>query len=127
MSEKTLADPLSGREIKTILVQEIERRLNGDSTLLDDLAYAGFNAKFDIKISFTRSMTPATLVWGEAGQKPPEGIATETVKERDVVADSYASNPAPDVERQNHNLPVPVMVQTPTGPVRRRVQIERTK
>lgn len=123
MSEKTLNDPLSGREIKEIILQEIERRLNGDSTLLDDLAYGGFTAKFDIKISFVRSLTPATLVWGEVEQKGAEGAEGAGAT---IVVDTYSS-PAPNVARQEHNLPVPVMVQTPQGPQRRRVQIERAK
>lgn len=121
MPEKTLNDPLSGAEIKIILLQEIKRRLDGDSTLLDDLAYGGFAAKFDIKVSFVRSLTPTTLIWGNA-ERTAEG-ETEPAGATILVAD-YTS-PAPNVARQEHDLPVPVLVQTPSGPQRRKVHIEK--
>jgi hypothetical protein len=125
VSEKTSNDPLSGVEIKAIILDEIEKRLNGDCTLGDDLAYAGFTAKFEIKISYLRSVVKESLVWGGAVMTPPEGVKAEeagTIK----VEDTYTSA-APNVARQEHNLPIPVIVQTPTGPVRQRVHIERKK
>ena len=124
--EKTLTDPLCGSEIKQIILDEISKRLDGDCTLGDDLAYAGFTAKFEIKVSYLRSLVKESLVWGGAAQSAPEGVETEVEKERTVVADVYVS-PAPNVARQEHQLPIPVLVQTPTGPVRKRVQIERVK
>jgi hypothetical protein len=126
LAERTLADPLSGAEIKAIILDEIEKRLNGDCTLGNDLAYAGFTAKFEIKVSFVRSLVKESLVWGTAATAAPEGVETEVEKERTVAEDAYTSA-APDVERQEHNLPIPVLVQTPTGPVRQRVHIERKK
>lgn len=123
MAEKTLNDPLSGFEIKQILLDEIEKRLNGDCTLGNDLAYAGFQAKFDIKVTFLRSVTPPTLIWGSTDKKAPEGIEIEVAPEVASLADTYTS-PAPNVARTEHSLPIPVIVQTPTGPVRQRVHIE---
>ena len=123
MAERTLNDPLADFEIKDIICAEIRKRLDGDCTLMGGQAYAGFQAKFDIKISYTRSLTPATLVWGTA-EKKPEGEVTEAGAT--IVVDTYQSV-APNVERQDHNLPIPVLIQTPTGPVRRRVHVERAK
>ena len=48
MPELTLGDPLSGAEIKQMIRDKVEKCLNGDCTLADGLAYAGFTAKFDI-------------------------------------------------------------------------------
>jgi hypothetical protein len=124
MAERTLADPLSGQEIKAIILDEIEKRLNGDCTLGNDLAYAGFTAKFEIKVSFQRSLVKESLVWGNAA-KAPDAEPVEAAGEA-AITDAYTSQ-APDVERQEHGLPIPVIIQTPTGPVRKRVQIERKK
>ena len=121
MAELTLNDPLSGAEIKEIILNKIKQRLDGDCTLFDGLAYAGFSANWDIKVAFVRSLTPPTLVWGEVGQIP-EG-PTETAGAT-TIADTYNS-PSPNVARQENDLPIPVMVQTPKGPERRRVRIEK--
>jgi len=121
MAEKTLNDPLADFEIKDIICAEIRKRLDGDCTLMGGQAYAGFTAKFDIKINYIRSLTPPTLVWGVLGTKAEGEPAGEI-----AVADTYTSG-APNVERQDHNLPIPVLVQTPTGPVRRRVHVEKAK
>lgn len=126
MAELTLADPLSGAEIKEILLQEIEKRLNGDSTLQNDLTYAGFRAKFDIRATFVRSNVKETLVWGEAEQPAPDGIETEPAGEAEIKG-SYDSPDAPNLARTAHDLPVPVMISTPSGSERRKVQIERPK
>lgn len=123
MAEKTLNEALSGSEIKEIVLQEIGKRLDGDTTLADDLAYAGFTAKFDIKITYLRSLTKPTEIWGSAAETKIEGPA-EAVSTTSV-SDSHTSDPAPDVERRNHDLSIPVMVATPTGNERRKVHIER--
>ena len=123
MPELTLNDPLSGAEIKSIILQAIEKRLNGDCTLADGLAYAGFTAKFDMKVSFLRSLTQPTTVWGNAGksaEEPAEPAGETTVEV------AYTS-PSPNIARQDNNLPIPVMVSTPNGPVRKRVHIEKAK
>ncbi len=124
MSEKTQNDPLCGAEIKQIILDVVEKRLNGDCTLGDDLAYAGFTAKFEIKISYLRSLVKESLVWGNAsvsaGDNPVEEAGETSMFEVYVA-------PAPNVARQEHNLPIPVLVATPTGSIRKRVMIERAK
>lgn len=122
MAERTLNDPLSGSEIKAILLQEIEKRLDGDTTLENDVAYAGFTAKFDIRITFLRSLTRPTEIWGGAElQTTVPGDQTETI----AVTDSHTSAESPDVERQDHDLPIPVLMNTPSGMERRSVHIEQ--
>lgn len=123
MAELTLRDPLSSMEIKEIILQEIEKSLNRDSTLLNDITYAGFRANFQIKISFERSLTPPTMAWGKIDQTSTESGLTEPAGDAEVAGDYTAG--APNVERQEHNLPIPVLVQTPSGLVRKRVNIKR--
>ncbi len=123
MSELTLRDPLNSAEIVEILLQEIENRLKADSTLTSDITYSGFQANFEIKLKLQRPVPVQTLVWGEKSDgtpiSPENGLTSET-----TVAADYEAGP-PNVERQSHNLPVPVMIQTPTGPVKKKVHIER--
>ncbi len=123
MSELTLRDPLNSAEIVEILLQEIENRLKADSTLTSDITYSGFQANFEIKLKLQRPVPVSTLVWGEAGTpiSPENG---PTIDSGEVVKGEYEAGP-PNVERQSHNLPVPVMIQTPTGPVKKKVHIER--
>src|SRR5450432_1347176 len=122
MPELTLRDPLNAQEIKEIILQEIGKSLDRDSTLLNDITYPGFTAKYAINLTYERSKVPPTLVWGETGVKTTEE-PTEPAGEVNVVGD-YTAGP-PNVERQSHDLPIPVMVMTPTGQVRKRVKIER--
>ena len=124
MAEKTLNEALSGGEIREIIAQEIEKRLKGDCTLAEDLSYAGFIAKFDIKIQYLRSLTKETLVWGATGA----GTAENTEPAGEItISDSHQSAPSPDIERQQHDLPIPVLVQTPSGAQRQKVRIERPR
>ena len=119
MAERSLGDPLSGAEIKEIIAQEVQKRLTGDCFLANDRAYGGFRLKFTAEITLLRP-NASTLAWQD--MTVGEGEQGTTVP----VAVEFDSGP-PDVERQNHDLPVPVIVQTPTGPKRQRVQIERKR
>jgi len=124
MAELTLNDPLSGSEIKKIILQRIENALNKDCTLQDDLSYPSFSMIFEINLKYARASVPSTLVWGKVDgelEKPLEGEMEEIIES---VKASYESGP-PNVARQEHDLPIPVMVSTPSGPQRRKVHFER--
>ena len=126
MSEKTLNEALSGAEIKEIILQEISARLDGDTTLANDIAYAGFSTQFDIKVSFLRSLTKPTQVWGNAAQiVPPSDISADVQHGEGFVSGSHVSASSPDIERQSHDLPIPVLMQTPAGMERKKVYIGR--
>ena len=43
------------------------------------------------------------------------------------VAAEYQSDPSPNRTREDNDLPLPVMVNTPTGPQKRRVRIQNAK
>lgn len=119
--EVSLNDPLSGAEIKAIAVQKFSEALDRDTTLVDDVTYPGFSLKFEAHIVFLRATTPGTMVWNESvvGDKPVgEDVADETV------AGEYATD-SPNTAREENNLPLPVMVQTPAGPKRQKVKFQK--
>ena len=120
--EAILNDPLAAEEIKAIILAKIEAAMNANGTLVDDITYAGFRVKFDIKIEFINSPTPGTLVWGVGQQGEQQGEAVEK-----PVSGEYQSDPSPNKTREDNDLPLPVMVQTPSGPQKRRVRIQNAK
>jgi hypothetical protein len=120
MPELTLNDPLSGDEIKRIVLSRIESALAKDCTLIDDLAYAGFSVTFEIKIGYVRGPVPGTLVWGGMAQGAAVGSEGETAS----VQGEYKTE-IPNAARQEHDLAIPVMVNTPSGPQKRRVRFQK--
>lgn len=120
MSEKTLNDPLSGEEIKTIILHRISQALDRDCTLMNDISYASFALDFNIRLRFDRSITPGTALWGNHSEGPP---VTEK-STLNIAKDSY-DEPSPNRARIEHDLPVPVEVQTPNGKVKRKIHFDR--
>lgn len=123
MAEKTLNENLGGAEIRAIIAQEIENRLKGDCTLGDDLCYAGFTAEFEIKIKYRQSIVKETLAWGTA----KGGDSTGAIDSSTTITSTHQSADSPDIERQSHSLPIPVMVSTPAGNERRKVHIAKAQ
>ncbi len=120
--EKTLNEALSGSEIKEIILQEIAKRLDGDTTLENDLAYAGFTAKYTFDIAYLRSLTKPTLVWGHVEVNMEPSVIPNGLQHVEGV---HISVESPDIERQLHDLPIPVLMQTPAGMERTKVKIGR--
>jgi hypothetical protein len=114
--DSTLNDPLSGAEIKEIIRQKVSEALDRDCTLVDDHTYPGFHLKFEASIGFVRSTTPSTMIWGEQGTKIVGGPDTS----QDQVTAEYQTD-SPNTAREENNLPMPVMIQTPSGPKREKV------
>lgn len=122
MAQPTLTDPIDGSELKAIILERIARALDRDSTLANDIAYAGFTLSFEIRVKYLRSTTAPTLVWGNQILTPlADGVVVEAGPE-EVLTDTYATD-SPNAAREAHDLPVPVMVQTPNGPQRRKVHV----
>ena len=115
--EQTLNDPLSGAEIKQIALAKFAEALDRDCTLVDDICYPGFRLKFDATISFTRANAVYTSVWGNAlvGDPPEEGT------QGDLISGGYETD-SPNTAREENDLPIPVMIQTPSGPKREKVK-----
>lgn len=102
--EKTLNDPLSGAEIKEIATCKFREALDRDCTLTDDKTYPGFHLKFEATISYLRQTAEQpTMMWGE------------------TAVGEYRIE-SPNQAREDHDLPIPVVVQTPTGEKREKVK-----
>jgi hypothetical protein len=119
MATTSLNDPIDGAELKSIILERISRALDRDSTLANDIAYAGFRLGFSITLKFLRSKTADTLIWGDAA----EGVETLD-QPTEMITDSYTTD-SPNTAREEHDLPIPVMVQTPNGPQKRKIHVNR--
>lgn len=115
--ETVLNEPLSGLEIKEIVLQRISAALDKDCTLVDDLAYPGFGLKFSVDLTYLRSPVPSTMIWGESSEGE---VGTDAEK----VSGDYQTD-SPNTARQDHDLGIPVLIQTPAGPKRRRVKFQQ--
>lgn len=120
MAERTLNDPLSGEEIKHIILNRISQAMDRDCTLIDDISYPSFTLDFDIRIKFNRSPTPGTTVWGDHKEGPPLGEKPTL----NIAKDHYEED-SPNKARLDHDLPIPVEVATPTGPQKRKIRFDR--
>lgn len=118
--EQTLLEPLSGAEIKEIMLAKISQAFDKDCTLVDDVCYAGFTFDFEGKLRYVRSTTPGTLVWGNLteGEKPEKEATPDTV------AVDYETD-SPNQAREDNDLPLPVLIQTPSGPKRQKVRFKK--
>lgn len=118
--ETSLNDPLSGAEIKQMILDDVSISLDKNTVLTDDIAYAGFSHTFECKVKLLRSPTPQTLAWGSGGAGEVEGGEETTVT-------AEAANESPNAARIAHELPVPVLTQGPNGPTRRKVKAPHVK
>lgn len=115
MATISLNDPIDGAELKEIILKRISDALDRDCTLADTIAYAGFELGYEIKLKFIRSNSPGTLVWGES----KEGMLIGD-SESFTLTDSYKTD-SPNTAREEHDLGIPVMIDTPSGRERRKV------
>jgi hypothetical protein len=118
MAIVTENDPIDGSELKQIILARIESALNRDSTLANDIAYAGFRLDYRIDIVFKRANTEKTLIWGGVQEGDIEG--GETL----LRAESYETD-SPNRAREEHDLGIPVMVPVPGGVEKRRIKLGR--
>jgi hypothetical protein len=116
----SLNEPLTGAEIKQIIRQRIEAAMNKNCTLANDIAYAGFDIDFEMRIRFLRGSSESTLVWDQHRQ----GDFTGFDGVEDKISGSFSVD-MPDKARVEHEMEVPVLVETPTGPKRRTVRFQK--
>lgn len=117
----TLNDPISGQELKEILVQRFKALLDRDSTLINDIAYAGFESSLILNLKYKRSRTQDTLVWGNDKAGDTEDELDNPLAH--VAMTDYYETDSPNEARDDHNLPIPTLVPGPNGPVREKVHI----
>lgn len=128
MPTTSLTDPIDGAELKAIILHRIAAALDKDCTLVNDIAYAGFALKYSIHIEYKRSKTPPTVIWGDLKEGD---VAVDTAEvgstiTHNTVEDKYESD-SPNTAREEHDLPVPVMIKTPSGETRRKIHINPPK
>lgn len=111
MAEHAVNLPLSGGEIREIVLGRLEQRISQNSYLSDPSAYAGFEFKATIEFKLHGMSNGKTLVWdeGKGGDITAGDEVTMT-----TVAEQHVSE-APNIERQHHELPMTVEVTDGKG------------
>jgi len=127
MPQNSLNDPLDGAEKKAIILKRISDALDRDCTLVNDIAHPGFSLTFTITLKYLRTVgADSTVVWGESKVGPQPTIAdlvTQGVAS-EAITGTYETD-SPNRAREDHDLGIPVMVQTPAGSERRKVKLPR--
>lgn len=131
MPTTSLNDPIDGSELKLIILKRISDALDKDCTLVNDIAYAGFAMKYSIDLKFLRSKTAPSLIWGSTTENLRPEVEQMDVAELiaapiETISDSYETD-SPNTAREEHSLPIPVMVKTPSGSERRKIHINPPK
>ncbi len=114
MPQPTLNDPLDSAEFIDVALARIRRAMEADSVIGKNVEHPRFSWEFRAK--FPAEHTKETLVWGQVGA--PFAPGEEVVE----ITDTYSSD-SPNRTREDHNLPIPVMVQTPSGPEKRKIHV----
>lgn len=94
--------PLDGSEIRQIILQRLEKRMENNSQLANGIAYSGFKYDLTLVIKLEHATNPETLVW-DLGQ---EGMISDEAQAEDM-GEKYESKP-PNVERQDNGLALTV-------------------
>ena len=113
MPEIALAMPFDASEIKSIIVEELRKRLDQLSPLQLQKEYAEFDVDYQVRIRLRRAgdTTPAkeTMAWGKTTHKstkilPVHGDVIETPA---IIEDHFHSQ-EPNVEREQRNMAMTV-------------------
>lgn len=118
MPQPTLNDSIDGGEFKQIVLKRIGEAMDRDSVIGQDIEHPRF--RFKIEVQFPGAHVKETLVWGQEGATLTEEDNVQTV------VDSFESISA-NQTREDHDMPVPVMIQTPNGPEKRRIHVNPTR
>lgn len=114
--EKSLNDALTAAEIKEIVLARVSKALDANSLLHDDITYPAFGFSFEATLNFPPGRK--TLVWDRQGDQSMD-------HPHDSVSVQYQAPDSPNKAREENDLPLPVMVQTPSGPEKRRVHYQK--
>jgi hypothetical protein len=121
MSERTLADPLSGEEIIQAVLDKIEQSLRRDCYLHPSSAYDFFSAKVTLSISAFDIGTEFKVEQTVVSEK---GEAKEEASEAEVEIE--IPQMAPNEVREQSGLPIPTLTKDESGkPVIRGVKYQR--
>ncbi len=114
MSELTLAQPLSGEEIITSLVEKVRDKLRQDCYLSGTTAYESFEADILIKVRMVdcgRIPEVAVEVHEQSETAINENDENFALNEMDV----HLSSAPPNQVRQEAGLPIPTLVEGADG------------
>lgn len=114
MSELTLAQPLSGEEIITALVEKLRDKLRSDCYLSGTTAYESFEA--DIKVSVRMvdcGRIPEVAVEVHEKSENPIDETNENFALEQM--DIHLSSAPPNEVRQEAGLPIPTLVEGADG------------
>ena len=114
--ERSLNDPLTAAEMKEIILARIQKDLDANSFLSDDITYPAFGFSFEMNITFPTGRK--TLVWDRQGDISDK-------HEKVAVRVEYQAPDSPNRAREENDLPLPVLVQTPSGTEKRRVKYQK--
>lgn len=102
MAEIAVNLPLDAAEIRQIILERLEKRMENNSQLASGIAYPGFEYDLTLMIRLDHYAKPSTLIW-DRGQEGEVGPETQTVD----MSESYQSQ-APNLERQDYGLDMTV-------------------
>jgi hypothetical protein len=110
--DRSLNDPLTAAEMKEIILSRIQKALDANSLLANDITYPAFGFFFQATLTFPGPKK--TLIWDRQGDTNSDLPAVP-------VAVDYQSPDSPNRAREENGLPLPVLVTTPTGVEKRRI------
>lgn len=114
MSELTLAQPLSGEEIITSLVEKIREKLRSDCYLSGTTAYESFEADISIKVRMVdcgRIPEVAVQVHEKSENLINENDENFALEQMDI----HLTAAPPNQVRQEAGLPIPTLVEGADG------------
>lgn len=108
MPEKTLPNPLSGREIVIAINDHISRRLHSDCYLNPDLAYPRFKAKIKIELVLADDVNGEKPIQVEATVEGGESVIEDQFLNVSETEFEIDANDSPNTLREETGQPVPV-------------------
>jgi hypothetical protein len=109
MAETAMNLPLDATEIRRIILDRLEKRMENNSLLATGIAYPGFDYDLRLTIKLEHPQKLETLVWDQRRQ----GEVSEEAEAYEL-GEHYQSR-APNVERQDHGLDLTVEAMDTRG------------
>ena len=111
MSERTIAEPLSGDEVLEVICDKIRMALRKDCNLNPALAYEAFSGEISISLRLKDSGR-APEVKASVSVRSEEPVLEDTFLEQTEIA---LQEMPPNVVRQQAGLPLPTLVEDQNG------------
>jgi len=109
MTETAVNLPLDGSEIRQIILQRLEKRMELNSVLAIGIAYPGFEYDLTFVIKVDHPSVQPTTVW-DRGKEGSVGSGAQEIN----LSEKYASK-TPNVERQDNGLDLTIETTNAKG------------